>query len=444
VKVVIARRGATIADGDAFMLNDPFHGGTHLPDITVIMPVLIDERRPLFYVAARGHHADIGGITPGSMPPTSRSVLEEGVLIDDFPLVSDGRLREAEVRALLSSGPYPARNPDQNVEDLKAQLAACTKGIHELRAMCSHFSTDVVIAYMGHVQDNAAEAVHRAIGKLRSGRAACAMDDGSVVSVEIAVDSAARRAVVNFAGTSAQVDTNFNAPTAICRAAVLYVFRTLIDDDIPMNDGCLRPIEIRIPVGSLLNPKPPAAVVAGNVETSQVITDALYAALGVLAGSQGTMNNFTFGDGQHQYYETICGGAGAGPTFDGADAVQTHMTNSRLTDPEVLESRFPVLVEHFEIRRGSGGAGRHRGGDGAVREIKFRTPMTAAILSNRRIVPPAGLEGGNNGTTGRNHVKRADGRSESVPGTAIVVMSAGDSFIVETPGGGGFGAPKGR
>jgi 5-oxoprolinase (ATP-hydrolysing) len=249
---------------------------------------------------------------------------------------------------------------------------------------------------------------------------------------------------VNFAGTSAQVDTNFNAPTAICRAAVLYVFRTLIDDDIPMNDGCLRPIEIRIPAGSLLNPKPPAAVVAGNVETSQVITDALYAALGVLAGSQGTMNNFTFGDGQHQYYETICGGAGAGPTFDGADAVQTHMTNSRLTDPEVLESRFPVLVERFEIRRGSGGAGRHRGGDGAVREIKFRTPMTAAILSNRRIVPPAGLEGGDNGTTGRNHVKRADGRSESVPGTAIVVMSAGDSFIVETPGGGGFGAPKGR
>jgi 5-oxoprolinase (ATP-hydrolysing) len=439
VKATIARRGATIADGDAYMLNDPFHGGTHLPDITVIMPVYVGGEQPLFYVAARGHHADIGGITPGSMPPMSRTVSEEGVLIDDFLLVSGETFREAETRNLLSSGQYPARNPDQNIEDLKAQLAACTKGSHELRAMCAHFGIDVVTAYMSHVQDNAAEAVGRAIGKLRSGRATCAMDDGSVVAVEVTVDQQARRAVVDFTGTSPQVGTNFNAPAAICRAAVLYVFRTLIDDEIPMNDGCLRPIEIRIPERSLLNPLPPAAVVAGNVETSQVITDALYAALGVLAGSQGTMNNFTFGDGAHQYYETICGGAGAGATFDGASAVQTHMTNSRLTDPEVLESRFPVLVERFAIRHASGGAGAHRGGDGTIREIVFRAPLTAAILSNRRIVPPSGLGGADNGAAGRNSVKRAGGSIEEVAGTAVVSMDTGDCFVIETPGGGGFG-----
>ena len=439
VKTIIARRCATIADGEAYMLNDPFHGGTHLPDITVIMPVFLDGQHPQFYVAARGHHADIGGITPGSMPPTSRTVVEEGVLIDDFLLVRGGEFQEAAVRALLSRGEYPARNPDQNIEDLKAQLAACTRGAQELRAMCAHFGADVVTAYMRHVQDNAAQSVRRAIGKLRSGRAVCTMDDGNLVAVEVTVDPIAQSAIVDFEGTSPQTRTNFNAPAAICRAAVLYVFRTLIDDEIPMNDGCLRPVEIRIPEGSLLNPRPPAAVVGGNVETSQVVTDALYAALGVLAGSQGTMNNFTFGDDAHQYYETICGGAGAGATFDGASAVQTHMTNSRLTDPEVLESRFPVLVERFEVRRGSGGAGKHRGGDGTIREIKFRKPMTAAMLSDRRVVPPSGLDGAENGALGRNIVRRADGTAQVLAGTAIVSMSEGDSFVVETPGGGGFG-----
>ena len=440
VKAVMRRRGDTIADGSAYILNDPFHGGTHLPDITVVMPIFLDGPCPKFFVAARGHHADIGGITPGSMPPMSRTLAEEGVLIDDFLLVGEGHFRDAEVRALLESGTYPARNPDQNVEDLKAQVAACIKGADELRALCAQYGAEVVAAYMGHVQDNAAAAVRRALCRLHGGRSVCTMDDGNQVAVEITIDKVGQRAVVDFVGTSPQVSSNFNAPTAICRAAVLYVFRTLIDEDIPLNDGCLQPIELRIPRGSLLNPCPPAAIVAGNVETSQVITDALYAALGVLAGSQGTMNNFTFGDGQHQYYETICGGAGAGSTFDGADAVQTHMTNSRLTDPEVLEWRFPVLLERFAIRRGSGGQGRHRGGDGTIREIRFRAAMTAAILSNRRIRPPAGLDGGDDGATGHNSIRRANGCIEPVAGTAVVAMAEDEVFIIETPGGGGFGA----
>jgi 5-oxoprolinase (ATP-hydrolysing) len=444
VRTVLADHGGSIGRGQVFMLNDPFKGGTHLPDVTVVMAVFDTEEpaQPAFFVAARGHHADIGGLTPGSMPPHSRTITEEGILISDFLLVDNGIFAEAEVRALLSSGPYPARNPDQNIGDLKAQVAACMKGAEELQAMVRRFGRDVVLAYMRHVQDNAEEAVRRAIATLHSGAFSYAMDDGSVVSVRIDVDRASRGATVDFTGTSAQVPTNFNAPAAVCRAAVLYVFRTLVDDDIPMNEGCLRPITLIVPTGSMLNPTPLAAVVAGNVETSQVITDALYGALGVLAASQGTMNNFTFGDGRRQYYETICGGAGAGPGFDGADAVQTHMTNSRLTDPEVLEHRFPVLVDGFALRRGSGGNGRHHGGDGAIRRIRFREPMTAAILSGRRIIPPFGAAGGLPGMAGRNFVLRADGTTEEVPGTAVVAMGADDVFVIETPGGGGFGPPS--
>jgi 5-oxoprolinase (ATP-hydrolysing) len=440
VRTIMADRAGQLRPGQAYMLNDPFHGGTHLPDITVIMPVFADDRETLlFFVAARGHHADIGGITPGSMPPHSRTIEEEGILITDFLVIEDGAFRESETRALLSHGPYPARNPEQNVGDLKAQIAACVKGVDELHAMVKQFGRDVVMAYMRHVQDNAEEAVRRAIAKLRPGTFSLAMDNGAVVSVKIDIDQVSRSATVDFGGTSPQLASNFNAPVSVCRAAVLYVFRTLVNDDIPMNEGCLRPITLHIPEASMLNPRPPAAVVAGNVETSQVIVDALYGALGVLAASQGTMNNFTFGDGARQYYETVCGGAGAGPSFDGASAVQTHMTNSRLTDPEVLEWRFPVMVEQFAIRCGSGGEGRHRGGDGVVRRIRFREPMTAAILSDRRLISPFGVAGGKPGAVGRNSVVRADGSIEELAGTAVVAMNADDIFVIETPGGGGYG-----
>jgi 5-oxoprolinase (ATP-hydrolysing) len=440
------RDGRGMLPGDVYALNAPYNGGTHLPDVTVIMPVFAEDDLEgsgavLFYVASRGHQADIGGISPGSMPPFSRSIAEEGILIDDFLLVDRGRLREAELLALLGSGPYPARNPAQNLADLGAQIAACAKGVAELRHMVRDFGLDVVRAYMRHVQDNAAEAVRRVIDRLEDGRFRYALDDGSAVEVAISIHRQARRAVVDFAGTSAQLPNNFNAPSSICKAAVLYVFRTLVDDEIPMNGGCLAPIEIRIPAGSMLNPRWPAAVVAGNVETSQVVTDALYGALGVMAAAQGTMNNFTFGNARHQYYETICGGAGAGPDFDGADAVHTHMTNSRLTDPEVLEWRFPVLVEEFRIRRGSGGAGRHRGGDGVVRRIRFREAMSAAILSNRRLIPPYGMAGGASGAPGRNGVERADGTIDRMGGTGENEVAPGDCFVIETPGGGGFGAP---
>ncbi len=440
VRTILTDRADSIAPGQVYMLNDPFHGGTHLPDVTVVMPVFGDADTLLFFVAARGHQADIGGITPGSMPPNSHTVDEEGVLISDFLLVDRGQFREAETRALLGSGPYPARNPDQNIGDLKAQVAACVKGAEELKAMVGRFGRDVVLAYMRHVQDNAEEAVRRSIAKLKSGAFSYAMDDGTVVSVKIDINRETRSAIVDFAGTSAQVQTNFNAPISVCRAAVLYVFRTLVDDDIPMNEGCLRPITLKVPEGSMLNPRPPAAVVAGNVETSQVITDALYGALGVLAASQGTMNNFTFGDRDSQYYETVAGGSGAGPDFDGADAVQTHMTNSRLTDPEVLEWRFPVMIDRFAIRNGSGGRGRHRGGDGVVRHIRFRQAMTAAILSGRRSVPPFGVAGGMPGQVGRNAVIRADGRVDELAATEATDVGVDDVFVVETPGGGGFGA----
>ncbi len=440
VQTVIRERAGVMRPGDVSVLNAPYNGGTHLPDITVITPVFDDAGGDvLFYVASRGHHADIGGITPGSMPPDSRTVEEEGVLIDNFLLVEGGRFREAEFRALLADDAYPARNPDQNVADLRAQIAANEKGGRELKAMIDHFGLDVVRAYMGHVQDNAEESVRRVLDVLADGAFACELDDGAVIKVEISIDKQARRATIDFTGTSDQQPTNFNAPFAVCRAAVLYVFRTLVDDDIPLNAGCLKPLDVVVPEGCMLNPRYPAAVVAGNVETSQVVVDTLYGALGVLAAAQGTMNNFTFGNDRHQYYETVCGGSGAGPDFDGTDAVHTHMTNSRLTDPEVLEWRFPVRIDSFAIRRGSGGAGRHSGGAGTVRRIRFLEPMTAAILSCHRRIAPYGVDGGEPGMMGRNRVERADGKVDELGGTDKTEVAPGDVFVIETPGGGGYG-----
>ncbi len=442
IRTVIREREGTMKPGDVYVLNAPYNGGTHLPDITVITPVFDSgDGGILFFVGSRGHHADVGGITPGSMPPHSQSVEEEGILIDNVLLVEEGRLREREIRALLASEPWPARNPDQNLADLRAQIAANEKGVQELGKMVADFGLDVVSAYMGHVQDNAEEQVRRVLDVLKPGAFTYEMDDGSVIHVAIAIDRGARAAVIDFTGTSPQRANNFNAPRAVCMAAVLYVFRTLVDDDIPLNEGCLKPLNVIIPEGSMLNPRYPAAVVAGNVETSQCICDALYGALGVLAAAQGTMNNFTFGNERYQYYETVCGGSGAGPDFDATDAVHTHMTNSRLTDPEVLEWRYPVLVDAFRIRRGSGGRGRRRGGDGVVRRIRFREAMTAAILSGHRRIPPFGVEGGEPGQCGRNAVERADGRVEELGATARVEVGPDDVFVIETPGGGGFGRP---
>ncbi|HRE56063.1 MAG TPA: hydantoinase B/oxoprolinase family protein, partial [Candidatus Competibacter sp.] len=440
VQALVKAKASRFQPGEVYASNAPHNGGTHLPDITVITPVFDDAgRNLLFYVASRGHHADIGGITPGSMPPDSTIIAQEGVLLDNFQLVGDGRFRERELLERLADGPWPARNPRQNLADLRAQIAANEKGGQELRRMAAHFGLEVVHAYMRHVQDHAADQVRRVLDRLRDGLFSCELDNGASIRVAISLDRTRRAAKIDFTGTSPQQPHNFNAPRAVCLAAVLYVFRSLVDDDIPLNAGCLRPLEIVIPQGSLLDPRPPAAVVAGNVETSQCIVDALYGALGVLAAAQGSMNNFTFGNQRHQYYETICGGAGAGPGFDGASAVQTHMTNSRLTDPEVLEWRFPVRVEEFRIRQNSGGAGCWRGGDGAIRRIRFLEPMTAAILSNRRRVAPHGLAGGKAGQTGRNRIERADGSTEELPGTAETTLQAGDIFLIETPGGGGFG-----
>jgi 5-oxoprolinase (ATP-hydrolysing) len=394
---------------------------------------------PIFFVAARGHHADIGGITPGSMPSDSSHIDEEGVLLDNVQLVTNGIFLEGELRALLGGGRYPARNVEQNLADLRAQVAACQKGAAELAAMVEHFGLQVVQAYMQHVQDNAEEAVRRVIDALTDGDFEYAMDNGARVRVCIRIDKPARAARIDFTGTSPQQPNNFNAPVSVTRAAVLYVFRTLVNDEIPMNAGCLKPLQIIVPEASMLKPQYPAAVVAGNVETSQVVTDCLYGALGVLAASQGTMNNFTFGDGVHQYYETIAGGSGAGPDFDGTSAVQTHMTNSRLTDPEVLEWRFPVRLEDFRIRRGSGGAGRHRGGDGSERRVRFLQPMTAVLLANHRVVAPFGLAGGQPGATGQNWIERVDGSIERFGATHSAQVDAGDVFVIQTPGGGGFG-----
>ena len=437
--------GRGIRRGDAYVLNDPYRGGTHLPDITVIVPVFYgDGAEPSAFVAARGHHADIGGIAPGSMPPDSRSITEEGVLIDNELLVdgcvgTGGHFREAEMRGLLGSGECPARNPDRNISDLKAQLAACVRGAEVLVATARDYGASVVAAYMNHVLANAEESVRRLLDRLDDGEFDYEMDNGAHVRVRIIVDKASRSATFDFTGTSGQLPDNFNAPYSIVRAASLYVVRTLIDDAIPMNDGCLRPIALVVPEGSMLNPSYPAAVVAGNVETSQVVTDALFAATGRLAPSQGTMNNFTFGDNRHQYYETIAGGSGAGTDHDGTSAVQTHMTNSRLTDPEVLESRLPVRLDQFAIRRGSGGQGAHRGGDGVVRAVTFLEPMRANILANRRRVAPKGIKGGTDAEAGRNWVERIDGSVEMLSATAYAEVEPGDRFVIETPGGGGFG-----
>ncbi|TDN78599.1 5-oxoprolinase (ATP-hydrolysing) [Stakelama pacifica] len=446
IRTIIARRGdgadgRGIRRGDVYALNNPYEGGTHLPDITVIMPVFVgDAAEPSFFTAARGHHADIGGMTPGSMPPDSTTIVEEGIIFDNVLIVDEGRFCDAEIRALLASGEYPARSIAQNIADLSAQVAACRRGADGLVALAESHGAEVVQAYMAHLQDHAAGAVETLIGTLAEGDFDYELDNGARVRVSVRLDRTARKAVVDFTGTSDQLPNNFNAPRAVVRAAVLYVLRTLVDLPIPLNDGFLRPVDIVVPEGSMLNPQYPAAVVAGNVETSQVVTDVLFGALGVLAASQGTMNNLTFGDdSKYQYYETICGGAGAGADFDGCDAIQTHMTNSRLTDPEVLETRFPVLVDSFAIRRGSGGAGQHRGGDGTVRRLRFRAAMHAAILSNRRRVPPFGLHGGGAGAPGLNRIECADGRVEPLAGTGVGVMAPGDVLVIETPGGGGYG-----
>jgi 5-oxoprolinase (ATP-hydrolysing) len=450
IQTVIRENAGRMQPGDVYVLNDPYHGGTHLPDVTVITPVFLHGRaQPVFYVGSRGHHADVGGLTPGSMPPFSTRIEEEGVQIQNFKLVDGGRLCEAEMVALLQSGEYPSRNPAQNMADLKAQIAANEKGVQELRRMVDQFGLDVVLAYMRHVQDNAEESVRRVITRLRDGQFTLALDNGARIHVAVRVDASSRSAEIDFTGTSAQLSNNFNAPRAVCMAAVLYVFRTLVDDDIPLNAGCLKPLKVVVPEGSMLNPLPPASVVAGNVETSTCITNALFGALGVMAGSQPTMNNFTFGNHRYQYYETISGGSAAGGRFDdrgslvdgfnGTSVVQTHMTNSRLTDPEVLEFRFPVRLESYEIRKGSGGKGRWRGGDGGVRRIRFLEPMTAGILSNGRVHPAFGAAGGEPGLVGINRVERVDGCTEELAHIGQTDMGAGDVFEIHTPGGGGFG-----
>jgi 5-oxoprolinase (ATP-hydrolysing) len=447
VRSLINACGKHLKPGDVYVLNNPYNGGTHLPDITVITPVFpptfhqekIGDTPPIFYVAARGHHADIGGITPGSMPPHSKTVEEEGIFIDNFQLVERGNFREKELLQLLTSGSYPVRNPVQNIADLQAQIAANKKGVQELYKMIKHYSLETVKAYMKHVQNNAEECVRRVIDALKDGSFTVELDTGEKIQVTIKINRQNRSAKIDFTGTSLQTNNNFNAPQAVCKAAVLYVFRTLVNDDIPLNEGCLKPLEVIIPPGCLLNPHYPAAVVAGNVETSQNITDCLYGALGAMAACQGTMNNFTFGNEKYQYYETICGGSGAGANFNGTDAVHTHMTNSRLTDPEVLEWRFPVILESFTIRPNSGGKGKHCGGNGVLRRLRFLETMTAAILSSRRLIPPFGLQGGEPGKVGKNYLERQDGTREELGSTAIVTMYPGDVFVIETPGGGGFG-----
>ncbi len=467
IKTVIERNPA-MRPGDVYVLNDPYHGGTHLPDVTVVTPVYLEvgDDPPSFYVASRGHHADIGGSTPGSMPPFSKTIAEEGVLFDNFLLVREGVLHEAELLAALSSGEYPARNPQQTIADLRAQIAANEKGVQELHAMVAQFGRVTVAAYMKHVQDNAEESVRRVItalalrppgspagspppegaGPARGGPApgpdgefTLPLDNGALIQVKVTVHAAKREATIDFTGTSDQLPNNFNAPKAVTMAAVLYVFRTLVDDDIALNAGCLKPLHVIVPEGCMLKPRPPAAVVAGNVETSSCVTNALFGALGVMAAGQCTMNNFTFGNDAYQYYETISGGSGAGPGFNGTSVVQTHMTNSRLTDPEVLEFRFPVRLESYAIRHGSGGAGQWRGGDGGVRRVRFLEPMTASILSNGRIVPAFGMAGGAPGALGVNRIERADGRQETLAHIGSAQMEAGDVFVIETPGGGGYG-----
>ena len=441
VKTVAEQRRGTIVPGDVFMLNTPYNGGTHLPDVTVITPVFDESgNNILFYVASRGHHAEIGGATPGSVPPNSTHIDEEGVLIDNFQLVAGGRLLETETENLFTSAPFPTRNFRHNLADLKAQIAGNEKGVQELRKMIKHFGLDVVHAYMTHVQDNAEECVRRVLGVLTDGSYEYEMDSGAKICVDIKVDKEKREAIIDFTGTSEQQNSNFNAPSSVCMAAVLYVFRLMVDDDIPLNAGCLKPLNVIIPEGCMLAPKYPAAVVAGNVETSQAVTNALIGALGIMAAGQGTMNNFTFGNNAgYQNYETICGGAGAGPDYDGTDAIHTHMTNTLATDPEILEWRFPVVLESFSIRDESGGAGKYRGGNGIIRRVRFEEAMIAAVVSGHRRVPPFGVAGGEPGKCGRNYVERADGTVTELDGTDGVEMLPGDVFVIETPGGGGYG-----
>jgi len=441
IKVVIRENGGKMQPGDFYALNAPYNGGTHLPDVTVISPVFDDAGdHILFYVGSRGHHADIGGRTPGSSPPDSTHIEEEGVLIDNFLLASNGTFREAETREMLASGKYPCRNIDQNIADLIAQIAANETGIRELRKMVIHFGIDVVNAYMGHVQDNAEETVRRVLDVLKDGTFTYELDTGAIIKVAITVDRKNRSATVDFTGTSPQDTGNYNAPKSISKAAVLYVFRTLVDDEIPLNEGCLKPLNVIIPEGSMLDPKYPAAVIAGNTEVSQCVTDCLYGALGVLASSQGTMNNFLYGNDTIQNYETICGGTGAGANHPGTNAVHSHMTNTRMTDPEVLEWRFPVRVEEFSIRRGSGGNGKFKGGDGSVRRMRFLDPMTVTFLSLHRNTDPYGLEGGEAGARGRNYLLRANGTQEMLKGNDEAEVQLNDVIVIETPGGGGFGS----
>jgi 5-oxoprolinase (ATP-hydrolysing) len=470
-----------VKPGDVYVLNDPYHGGTHLPDVTVVTPVFpapasaptsasapaptvttpieprgpqgpIERARgpqgrndpspapvaPWFYVASRGHHAEIGGISPGSMPAASTRIEQEGVLIDNWLLVEDGRLRETETRQLLTGAEYPSRNPDTNLADLRAQVAANEKGVEELRRMVGQYGLDVIRAYMHHIQENAAESVRNVIARLADGEFTYELDNRATIRVKVTVDKHARTATIDFTGTSPQLGDNFNAPTGVAMAAVLYVFRTLVDKDIPLNAGCLKPLQVIIPPGTMLSPQYPAAVAAGNVETSQAVTGALYAALNVMAEGSGTMNNVTFGNDRYQYYETVASGSGAGEGFDGTDVVQTKMTNSRLTDPEVLEWRYPVVLESYAVRPGSGGAGRWRGGDGGIRRIRFLEPMTVSTLSGHRRIPAFGLQGGAPGALGRHWVERADGSVTPMQGCDTATLSAGDVFVIETPGGGGF------
>jgi 5-oxoprolinase (ATP-hydrolysing) len=442
IKSVIAHN-PEMEPGDAYVLNAPYNGGTHLPDITVVKPIFDETTgERIFYVASRGHHSDIGGIVPGSAPADSTTIDEEGLVLDNVLLVQGGRFLEPEIRNLLTAGPWPARNPDQNIADLKAQVAACERGATELHHVINHYGLGVVHAYMGHVMENAEESVRRVIAALSDCEFVGEMDDGNQIAVSIKVDLAERSAVIDFAGTSDQHPGNFNAPKAVCRSAVLYVFRCMVNDAIPLNAGCLVPLDIRIPDPSMISPHPPAAVIAGNVETSQLLVDTLFGALGVIAGSQGTMNNFIWGNDQHQYYETICGGAGATSSADGASAVHTHMTNTRLTDPEILEWRHPVRVQHFKVRRNSGGYGAQRGGDGVVRRLQFLEPMTVNVLSSRRKVAPYGVDGGQSGLVGVNRLLRADGTTKELPGSTRVEVQPADCFEIETPGGGGFGVPQ--
>jgi 5-oxoprolinase (ATP-hydrolysing) len=440
IKEIIQKNAGSIRAGDVYMLNDPYHGGTHLPDVTVITPVFDDQNKEIiFYVGSRGHHADIGGRTPGSMPPDSQNIAEEGVLIDNFLLVEAGRLRQKETRALLGSGQYPCRNIDQNMTDLAAQIAANQTGVQEVGKMLEHFGREVVQAYMKHVQNNAEESVRRVIDVLKAGEFIYPMDNGAQIKISITVDKVRREATLDFTGTSDQDKGNYNAPLAVCKAAILYVFRTLVEDDIPLNEGCLIPLNIVIPARTMISPEYPAAVIAGNTEVSQCITDALYGALGILASSQGTMNNFVYGNDVHQNYETICGGTGAGADHNGTDAVHSHMTNTRMTDPEVLEWRFPVRVDEFSIRKNSGGRGLHKGGNGVIRKLRFLESMTVTLLSSHRHTDPYGLEGGEAGARGRNYIVRANGEQEDLLGNDEALLNNNDIVVLETPGGGGFG-----